>query len=76
MARTAAQSGIRTTTVYTDPDARSQHALASPFAVNLGSPSAYLDGDRIIDVAKQQGCQSIHPGYGFVCAQVQPRVIC
>ncbi|KAF2660326.1 methylcrotonoyl-CoA carboxylase subunit alpha mitochondrial precursor [Lophiostoma macrostomum CBS 122681] len=64
--RTASEYGIRTTTLYTDPDARSQHALSSPYAVNLGAPSAYLDGDRIIQVAKEQGCQGIHPGYGFL----------
>jgi pyruvate carboxylase len=28
--------------------------------------SAYLDGDRIIEIAKKEGCQAIHPGYGFV----------
>lgn len=64
--RTAAEYGIRTTTLYTDPDARSQHALSSPHAINLGEPSAYLDGDRIIRIAKEQGCQGIHPGYGFL----------
>lgn len=64
--RTASEYGIRTTTLFTDPDARSQHALSSPFAVNLGDPSAYLDGDRIIQIAKEQGCQGIHPGYGFL----------
>jgi len=71
--RTATQYGIKTTTIYTDPDATSQHALSSPFAVNLGATSAYLDGDRIIQVAKQQGCNGIHPGYGFVCADVLPK---
>ena len=65
--KTASQSGIKTTTIYTDPDAKSQHALSSPFAVNLVHPSAYLDGDKIIKAAKQQGCVGIHPGYGFVC---------
>jgi 3-methylcrotonyl-CoA carboxylase alpha subunit len=64
--RTAADYGIKTTTLYTNPDARSQHALSSPFAINLGDPTAYLDGDRIIEVAKQEGCQGIHPGYGFL----------
>jgi 3-methylcrotonyl-CoA carboxylase alpha subunit len=64
--RTAAQHGVRTTTIYTDPDARSQHALSSPYAVNLGDASAYLDGERIIQVAKQHGCGGIHPGYGFL----------
>ncbi|KAI9783310.1 MAG: hypothetical protein M1816_001442 [Peltula sp. TS41687] len=64
--RTASESGIRTTTVYTEPDALSQHALSSPFAVRLGDPTAYLNGDRIIEVAKREGCQGIHPGYGFL----------
>ncbi|KAB8975995.1 hypothetical protein FH972_026874 [Carpinus fangiana] len=64
--RTASQYGVRITTLYTDPDAKSQHALSSPFAVNLGQPNAYLDGDRIIQVAKTHGCDSIHPGYGFL----------
>ncbi|KAL4788657.1 carbamoyl-phosphate synthase L chain, ATP binding domain-containing protein [Aspergillus varians] len=64
--QTAAQHGIRVTTLYTEPDSRSQHALSSPFAFNLGSVSAYLDGDRIIEIAKAQGCQGIHPGYGFL----------
>ena len=65
--RTATQLGVRTTTIYTEPDAKSQHALSSPFAVNIGAPTAYLDGERIISIAKEHGCDSIHPGYGFVC---------
>ncbi|KAK0659333.1 Methylcrotonoyl-CoA carboxylase subunit alpha [Lasiodiplodia hormozganensis] len=64
--RTASEYGVRVATLYTDPDATSQHALSSPFAVNLSEPSAYLDGDRIIEVAKREGCQGIHPGYGFL----------
>ncbi|PYH98702.1 3-methylcrotonyl-CoA carboxylase subunit alpha [Aspergillus ellipticus CBS 707.79] len=64
--QTAAKHGIRVTTLYTDPDSRAQHALSSPFAFNLGSVSAYLDGDRIIEIAKKEGCQGIHPGYGFL----------
>ena len=66
MNKTASQYGIKTTTIYTDPDAKSQHALISPFSVNLGDPSAYLDGNKIIRVAKEQGCVGIHPGYGFL----------
>lgn len=64
--RTASQYGIRTTTLYTDPDRLSQHALSSPFAVNLGSTDQYLNGARIIQVAKENGCEAIHPGYGFL----------
>jgi 3-methylcrotonyl-CoA carboxylase alpha subunit len=64
--QTAAKHGIRVTTLYTDPDSRSQHALSSPHAFNLGSVSAYLDGDQIIEIAKKEGCRGIHPGYGFL----------
>ncbi|EKD12497.1 uncharacterized protein L3040_008179 [Drepanopeziza brunnea f. sp. 'multigermtubi'] len=64
--RTAGALGVRCTTIYTDPDAQSQHALSSPFAVNLGSANAYLDGERIIKVAKEQSCEALHPGYGFL----------
>ncbi|KAL1970982.1 hypothetical protein VTN77DRAFT_2816 [Rasamsonia byssochlamydoides] len=64
--RTAAKHGIKVTTLYTDPDCRAQHALSSPYAFNLGETSAYLDGDRIIEIAKREGCQGIHPGYGFL----------
>ncbi|KAL9009207.1 MAG: hypothetical protein Q9173_005745 [Seirophora scorigena] len=64
--RTASEYGIKCTTIYTDPDAKSQHALSSQFAVNLGDPTAYLDGDRIIRAAKDNGCLAIHPGYGFL----------
>lgn len=34
--------------------------------MNLGAPNAYLDGERIISVAKEQGCEALHPGYGFL----------
>ncbi|KAH6675129.1 3-methylcrotonyl-CoA carboxylase-like protein subunit alpha [Halenospora varia] len=64
--RTASDLGVRCTTIYTDPDATSQHALSSPFSVNLGATNAYLDGERIIRVAKEQGCDALHPGYGFL----------
>ncbi|KAL3418947.1 Methylcrotonoyl-CoA carboxylase subunit alpha, mitochondrial [Phlyctema vagabunda] len=64
--RTASALGVRCTTIYTDPDANSQHAISSPFAVNLGVASAYLDGEKIISVAKEQGCEALHPGYGFL----------
>lgn len=64
--RTAASHGIRTTTVYTQPDALSEHAHASASSVNLGPANAYLDGEKIIRIAKGLGCDAVHPGYGFV----------
>lgn len=64
--KTAAKHGIRTTTLYTDPDAAAQHAHSSPRSYNLGSTAAYLDQAKILALAKDHGCQAIHPGYGFL----------
>ena len=64
--KTALQHGIRTGTVYTDPDALSQHAHSSPLAFNLGTTSAYLDQEKILSLAQEHGFQAIHPGYGFL----------
>ncbi|KAH6643335.1 carbamoyl-phosphate synthase subunit L [Truncatella angustata] len=64
--KTAKRLGIQTTTLYTDPDASSQHAACSPNAIGLGAANAYLDGERIVRLAKQHGIQALHPGYGFL----------
>ncbi|KAF3913595.1 Dihydroorotase [Dactylellina cionopaga] len=64
--RTASKLGTTTTTLYTDPDAHAEHALVSPHSVNIGPPSAYLDIEKIVRVAKERGCDAIHPGYGFL----------
>jgi len=66
IARTAAAMGIRTTTLYTDIDAASQHAKCAPHSLALGPAAAYLDGDRILALAKKHGIQALHPGYGFL----------
>ena len=66
VSRTATQHGVRTTTVYTEPDRLAQHALITPHSVNIGPPSAYLDVEKIIKAAKDSGCDSVHPGYGFL----------
>ncbi|KAI0172583.1 carbamoyl-phosphate synthase L chain, ATP binding domain-containing protein [Hypoxylon sp. FL1284] len=64
--RTAERLGIKTTTLYTDPDSASQHASCSPQSIGLGAANAYLDGERIVKLAKQHGIHALHPGYGFL----------
>ncbi|KAK1987643.1 carbamoyl-phosphate synthase subunit L [Colletotrichum cereale] len=64
--KTADRLGIRTTTLYTDPDRTSQHAACSPHSLALGDARAYLDGERIISLIKKHGIQALHPGYGFL----------
>lgn len=64
--RTAERMGIRATTVYTDVDASSWHASTGFQSLALGPSNAYLDGDKIIALAKKHGIQALHPGYGFL----------
>src|SRR5260370_24671562 len=66
--RAAAELGIRTVAVFSDDDARSLHTRKADEARRLNGvgAAAYLDGEQIIEVAKQAGCDAIHPGYGFL----------
>lgn len=63
---TAERLGIRATTVYTDVDAGSWHASTGFQSLALGPANAYLDGEKIIALVKQNGIQALHPGYGFL----------
>lgn len=60
--------GIASVAVYADDDAASPHVAAANESVALGAtgPAAYLDGARIIALAKAHGCDAVHPGYGFL----------
>ena len=69
VAATAHGMGIRTVAVYSDADANAKHVAACDEAYRLGPPAAkesYLQGDKIIAIARQCGAQAIHPGYGFL----------
>ncbi|KAL2838912.1 allophanate hydrolase subunit 2-domain-containing protein [Aspergillus pseudoustus] len=66
--KTAKALNIRTIAVYTEPDAASTHVHLADEAILLpGSPSkAYIDGDQLIEIAKQKHVDVIIPGYGFL----------
>jgi pyruvate carboxylase len=66
--RAAAELGMRTVAVYSEDDIHSLHTRKADHAVALKGrgAKAYLDAERIIAVAKESGCDAIHPGYGFL----------
>ncbi|MDK8465362.1 carboxyl transferase domain-containing protein [Marinobacter sp. SS13-12] len=68
VARAAAELEIPTVAVYARDDSQSLHLRKADVAVALDGtgPAAYLDGDQLIRVAKEYGCDAIHPGYGFL----------
>ncbi len=71
-ARAAQSLGIESVAVYPHADRACLHVQLASQAQALTTPegaspvAAYLDGEQIIKVAKQTGCDCIHPGYGFL----------
>ncbi|RQO56103.1 carbamoyl-phosphate synthase large subunit [Variovorax sp. KBW07] len=60
--------GIASVAVHARDDAAALHAQLADVAVALDAtgPSAYLDIAALIAVARAQGCDAVHPGYGFL----------
>ncbi len=66
--RAAAEHGLHTVTVYPEDDAESLHVRRADVAQLLTGRGAraYLDIEQIVAVARDHGCDAVHPGYGFL----------
>jgi len=67
--RAAQDLGIATVAVYSAADAAALHVELADEAVNIGPPAAkksYLNVEAILTAARDTGCDSVHPGYGFL----------
>jgi acetyl/propionyl-CoA carboxylase alpha subunit/acetyl-CoA carboxylase carboxyltransferase component len=66
--RAAAEMGIRTVAVFSEDDSRSLHTRKADEARALRGTGAapYLDGEQLVAVARDAGCDAVHPGYGFL----------
>ncbi|HCP53213.1 MAG: carbamoyl-phosphate synthase large subunit [Pseudomonadaceae bacterium] len=73
IARAAAELGIRTVAVYAEDDADSLHVRRADHAVALKGRgvSAYLDIPQLLQIARAEGCDAVHPGYGFLAENAQ-----
>ncbi|MEM7015950.1 MAG: carboxyl transferase domain-containing protein, partial [Pseudomonadota bacterium] len=66
--RTAADLGVETVAVFSEDDATALHVSVADYSVALkgrGAP-AYLDAEQVVSAATANGCDAIHPGYGFL----------
>ncbi len=70
--RAATELGLATVAVFTYEDRFSLHRFKADEAYQIGPPhggepvKGYLNIQALIDVAKANGVDAIHPGYGFL----------
>lgn len=73
--RAASELRIKTVAIYTHEDRYSLHRYKADEAYPIGEENEalrpYLDIEEILRVAKQNGVDAIHPGYGFLSENVQ-----
>ncbi|WP_422002090.1 carboxyl transferase domain-containing protein [Reyranella sp.] len=68
IAQAAAELGIATAGLHSEDDATSLHVRRVDEALALPGrgAAAYLDIGSVIAAARKAGCDSVHPGYGFL----------
>lgn len=67
--RACRKLGISSVLMASDADLEIYYARVADELVHIGpsaSAQSYLNIAKIIDVAKETGCNAIHPGYGFL----------
>ncbi|MGQ7280511.1 pyruvate carboxylase [Brevibacillus thermoruber] len=73
--RAATELGIRTIAIYSEQDNVSIHRFKADESYLVGAGKgpieAYLDIDSIIEIAKRNDVDAIHPGYGFLAENAE-----
>lgn len=73
--RACTELGLRTVAIYSEQDSTSLHRYKADEAYLVGAGKgpieAYLDIDGIIEIAKRNDVDAIHPGYGFLAENAE-----
>ena len=77
--RACREMGIRTVAIYSEADKTALHKSLADEAVCIGEAPAsksYLNRKAIVEAACLTGCDSIHPGFGFLSENANFAKIC
>jgi acetyl-CoA carboxylase biotin carboxylase subunit len=67
--KTCQEMGIETIAIYSEADKEMPFVKAASKAVCVGEPpvnKSYLQAEKIIEIARSENVDAIHPGYGFL----------
>lgn len=77
--RACREMGVRTVAIYSEADKTALHKSLADEAICIGSAQptkSYLNVKAIIEAACLTGCDSIHPGFGFLSENSNFAKIC
>ena len=77
--RTVQSMGLQAIAVYSDADKDAMHVRCADDALRIGpAPAAesYLNSENLLAAAREAGCDSIHPGYGFLSENAEFATAC
>lgn len=67
--KTCKRLGIETVAVYSDADSEMPYVKEADQSFRIGEPpvnKSYLNMEKLLDIAKQEKVDGIHPGYGLL----------
>lgn len=67
--RACQELGLETVAIHSDADSNAPHVKMADRAFRIGPPrptESYLVESAIVQVARESGCDAVHPGYGFL----------
>ena len=72
--RACHELGMEAVAVHSTADKDAMHVRMADHAIQIGPPQAsesYLRVDRLVSAALTAGCDSVHPGYGFLAESTE-----